>query len=40
MEKQEDYGANITPDSSATGNSTSEFNTSVHMFQVNAGWSI
>ncbi|XP_011653872.1 protein DYAD isoform X2 [Cucumis sativus] len=33
MEKQEDYGANITPDSSATGNSTSEFNTSVHMFQ-------
>lgn len=36
MEKQEDDGANVTPDSSATENSKSEFNTTVHMFQVNA----
>lgn len=33
MEKQEDDGANVTPDSSATENSKSEFNTTVHMFQ-------
>ncbi|XP_022158983.1 protein DYAD-like isoform X2 [Momordica charantia] len=33
MEKQEDDGANVTSDSSATGNSKSEPDTSVHMFQ-------